>query len=271
MVSPQSGESDARPSTGKRLLRSEQNVFIESSLPRLFGLEIFAGTARICQCFNEQCVPMYPIDICLFSGHNVLDKAVEHRIFNWIRSGRVGFIWCGMPCTSFSRARKWDGLGPGPLRSPEALWGLPNLSASDHRKVLTGNNLLLFTLRLLRLCEKCHVPYALENPHSSMAWDIDKMQSFISAFSPSIVYLDYCQFGEIWKKPTRLITRGWDSTPLNMRCHGVSGRCSKTNRPHVPLRGRDYSGLFMTLRAQPYPWQMAHMVAEQVKSLWPRS
>lgn len=113
-------------------------------------------------------MPMFPIDICLFSDHNVLDKAVEHRIFNWIRSGRIGFIWCGMPCTSFSRARKWDGLGPGPIRSPDFLRGLPDLNDSDRRKVLTGNNLLLFTLRLLRLCERCHVPHALENP--CQAW-----------------------------------------------------------------------------------------------------
>lgn len=137
MVSPKSGESDARPSSSEGLLRSERDVFSEASLPRRFGLEIFAGTARICKCFNDKHMPMYPIDICLFSHHNVLDKAVEHRIFNWIRSGRICFIWCGMPCTSFSRARKWDGLGPGPIRTPDALWGLPNLNASDRRKVIT--------------------------------------------------------------------------------------------------------------------------------------
>lgn len=271
MVSPQHGESSAGPVASQELLRSERNVFDEASLPRVFGLEIFAGTARICTCFNDLDMPMYPIDICLFSDHNVLDKAVEHRIFNWIRSGRIGFIWCGMPCTSFSRARKWDGLGPGPIRSPDFLWGLPDLNGSDRRKVLTGNNLLLFTLRLLRLCERCHVPYALENPMSSMAWDIDKMQYFISSFSPQIVLLDYCQFGEIWKKPTKLLTHGWDSSPLHVRCQGVHGRCSKTSRPHVPLRGRDYSGLFMTLRAQPYPWAMAQAVADQMKSLWPKT
>lgn len=104
-----------------------------------------------------------------------------------------------------------------------------------------------------------------------MAWDIDKMKIFISTFSPQEVFLDYCQFGEIWKKPTKLLTHGWASSRLHVRCEGRHGRCSKTNRQHVPLRGLDFNGLFMTLRAQPYPWQMAALVAEQMRSLWPRS
>ena len=42
-----------------------------------------------------------------------------------ILGGKVRFCWLGMPCTSFTRARKNDGLGPGPIRSDEYVAGLP--------------------------------------------------------------------------------------------------------------------------------------------------
>ena len=271
MVSQEHGESAQGPDSSAKHVSCQQDVFQEERLPRFFGLEIFAGTARISAAMCKLGMPMYPIDICLFEGHDVLDKAVEHRILNWIRSGRVLFVWIGMPCTSFSRARKLDGLGPGPLRTSAYLWGLPYLSERDRKKVLSGNNLLLFTLRVLKVCEDMHVAYALENPLSSMAWEIDRMQRFVEHFSPCQVVLDFCQFGEAWKKPTQLLTKGWDSTPLARRCQSVLGKCSLTHRQHIPLRGVDYSGLFLTLRAQPYPWALAELVAAQLRSTWPNT
>ena len=52
-----------------------------------------------------------------------------------------------MPCATFSRARKHDGLGPGPLRDSQHLWGLPHLGNADRYKLHTGNKLFLFTMR----------------------------------------------------------------------------------------------------------------------------
>ena len=271
MVSQKHGTSAPGPDSGEECVAFKRDVFDEQKLPRVFGLEIFAGTARISESMCKLGMPVYPIDICLFEGHDVLNKSVEHRILNWIRSGRVLFVWIGMPCTSFSRARKWDGLGPGPLRTAEFLWGLPSLSHRDQKKVLTGNNLLLFTLRVLRVCESMHVAYALENPLTSMAWEIDHMQLFLKTFTPFFAVLDFCQYGENWKKPTQIVTKGWDSSPLCRRCESVRGKCSRTHRQHIPLRGVDYSGLFLTLRAQPYPWALAETVAAQLKLKWPQS
>ena len=100
-----------------------------------------------------------------------------------------------MPCTTLSRARTWDGLGPGLLRTDDEPWGITSLNVADRKNVETGNALFRFTLRLLKLCERHSVPYALENPETSMAWDMKPMRRFI---------LDFCQFGEAWKKPTQI-------------------------------------------------------------------
>ena len=56
--------------------------------------------------------------------------------------GAIFFAHFGTPCNTFSAARKEDG-GPPPLRSMDALWGLPNLSPENQALVFLGNLFLL--------------------------------------------------------------------------------------------------------------------------------
>lgn len=266
LVSAKHGESDPRFDSSQRSMNAfQQDVFADISLPRRFSLELFAGTARIAKEMCRKGFNTYPIDICLYEHHNVLDTNIEHCIFNWVRGGRIRFIWMGMPCTSFSRARKWDGMGPGPLRSDTCLWGLPSLSNNDQRKVDIGNRILLFTVRLLRLCEQHGVPYVLENPSSSRAWLMPPLRAFADRYSPFFVELDYCQYNEPWKKPTTLMYNFLDLSSLHRKCNTVKGVCSHTHRQHIVLAGRDSSGQYLTLRAQPYPHALVtafgHLVA----------
>lgn len=232
-------------------------------VPKRFCLELFAGTARITTSLLKRGMLAFPIDICIDSGHNVFDIHLQHKLLHWVQGGYVQFIWLGIPCTSFTRARKDDGLGPGPLRSDEFVSGLPWLSPNDLRKVREGNELLRISLRLLHACELARVPYALENPASSFIWDMPGMKTFLSKFSVTQVFLDYCQYGEPWKKPTSVIGNFWDLRPLQRRCTTVNRVCSRTQRPHTPLSGRDSSGCFWTLRAQPYPRSFCEVVASQ--------
>ncbi len=241
-----------------------QDVFSVKPLPRKFSLELFAGTARVTAALNSLGYKCYPVDCCLFPSHNVLDIQVEHQLIHWIQANRVQFIWLGMPCTSFSRARKWDGLGPGPLRDYDNLWGFGWLSSRDKQKVFQGNELLRFSIRIMSLCERFHIPYAVENPFSSYAWSMPPMLKFIRRFRPFQIRLDFCQFGEAWQKPTQLLGNFWDPSDLQLVCQPEGGVCSASSRPHVRLTGTDTSGTFMTLKAQPYPLKMAEMVAERV-------
>ena len=73
--------------------------------PHRFALEIFAGSARVSQALCDVGIPTYPIDICLFPSHNVLDPLVHTYIRNLMLSGRILLIWLGMPGATFSRAR----------------------------------------------------------------------------------------------------------------------------------------------------------------------
>lgn len=210
---------------------------------------------------------MYPIDTCLFPPHNVLFPAVEQKICNWIRGGRIWRLWLGMPCTMFSRARKNNGLGPGPLRDDSNLWGIPGLSSYDKSKVTEGNALFYFTLRILQLCEASNVPYVLENPLSSMLWLLPPLYDFVQQHDGQYCDLDCCQFREPWKKPTRLLYQGIDIFSLSLRCTGKNNICSWHRRPHVSLTGRDKFNVFLTLRAQPYPWQLCQRFSQLARAL----
>ena len=83
-------------------------------------------------------------------------------------------------------------------------------------------------------------------------------------FLPFVETLDYCQFGEDWKKPTTIMGNFWHVPAISRRCTGTHHFCSATYRPHVPLSGRAANGLFRTLLAQPYPWDLAYLVAGTV-------
>eukprot|EP00438_Fugacium_kawagutii_P017033 Skav221328 [mRNA] locus=scaffold1437:51466:51993:- [translate_table: standard] len=161
-----------------------------------------------------------------------------------------------MPCTTFSRARRHDGLGPGPLRDASHIWGLPDLSRGDYKKLQTGNALFLFTLRILRICDELHIPFIVENPESSMAWDVPVMREFISTTSSHECNLDFCMYGELWRKPTKLVYKFIDISMLARKCTSTNNKCCRTHRPHIALKGVSPCGKFWTLLAQPYPEQL---------------
>jgi len=87
------------------------------------------------------------------------------------------------------------------------------------------------------------------------------LRAFIQKYTVKSVTLDFCQYGEPWKKPTAVIGNFWDLSPLHRKCGTIKNKRSRTQRPHTALAGCDSSGCFWTLRAQPYPWPFAEVVA----------
>lgn len=235
--------------------------------PHRFGIELFAGSGRLAAAVTAAGIPTFPVDTCLFPSHNVLDLHVERKIISWIQHGRILFLWAGMPCTTFSRARKLDNLGPGPSRTDEFLWGLPDLSNADRKKVHEGNLLLAVLLRVLKVCEQYSVPYMVENPASSMLWNMSTVNRFCCKYSPFYLTLDYCAYAESWKKPTSILYNFIHLHPVAKRCHGKYNHCEFTHKPHVALQGHDQNGVFLTLVAQPYPWMMVRDIAALISSL----
>ena len=171
--------------------------------------------------------------------------------------------WWGTPCTSFSTARKNDGLGPGPLRSVTYPSGLPNLTSNYQYQVDIGNQLARVTAFGLEVAHRACAANVVENPSSSYIWVFERLASALDAISATAVVFDQCAHGTPWRKRTLLkgILEGLPSLGLLCRPRARSRLCSFTGRPHVQLKGQAPCGKYWTLVAQPYPESFNDAVA----------
>ena len=111
-------------------------------------LELYAGCASLSKSLCRHGFTVHAYDVQWGSGGNVLDYNVFQKLCNSISSGYFSFVHFGMPCESWSRARKWDG-GPQPLRNDSShLYGFTDLVWYDELKVKRCNTLLQTTYKL---------------------------------------------------------------------------------------------------------------------------
>ena len=108
-----------------------------------------------------------------------------------------------------------------------------------------GNQLAHYTARVIAWCTRHRVPVVLENPQTSRLWLLPRIAKLIPQCSSDVVF-DHCQFGALWRKPTRLIGWGVDLGPVARRCHAKQHLCSATQAPHVALTGLAPDGQFYT-------------------------
>ena len=115
--------------------------------------------------------------------------------------------------------------------------GLPNLSDNDYVKVREANDMVNRSYKIAINCILNRVPFAIENPFHSMIWDEGNLKSLIKLPGVKASRYDFCQFGEIYHKKTKLIYYGWDLDAKARVCRGHHGTCSRTGEKHVLLTG----------------------------------
>lgn len=164
-----------------------------------FGIEIFAGTARLTRAFVDAGFQMHdPVEIEL--GRDVFDPWLD-----WLLAvGLVAWAWFAPPCGSFSPLRNLD-IG-GPLRPK----GCPEGDESNPQ-VLRGNQLWRRALELIDSCILHGIPFTLEHPLGSKAWLLDETQPFFSRGGARPHVVHWCAYkddrvGPPNKKPTRLLS-----------------------------------------------------------------
>ena len=170
-------------------------------------------------------------------------------------------MWIALPCATFSLARRAGGAGPPPLRSAQYPLGLPELSEANLEKVKNANKLLDASMSLALTALKRRLPGALENPAFSRMWACPRVESFLTQESVKDVFCDFCQYGEPFRKRTRL--RFWRCTDVDRAgrlCKRTDGICSATGVAHIQLRGH-VNGQFRTRAAQMYPKRLCEVLA----------
>ena len=226
-----------------------------------FFLEIFSGVAGISREFIRKGGKILPpIDIVeeglVEKKTNIFDPLVEAKILNWLRSGAVKLVHFGTPCTTYSRARRFDGKGPPPLRSVTHLKGLPRLTHTDRQKVEDGDRCMAITAVWVKYCHAMKIEWTIENPWSSMIWLTPEFRSLRRLPGVVEVYIDMCMYGSCSQKPTKFLCSSAKFLKIGRKC------CGRSNRHrHITLKGRTYDPvrrkwIFRTKLAQVYPLQL---------------
>ena len=223
-------------------------------------LDLFCGDQGISKSITRHGFGVVSIDINLDSRLDLARKDIQNLLLGWIRSGCVIGVWLATPGTTWCQARH----GPvnsswGPLRDSQHLFGLPDLKVHDRLKVKQENQTALFTCKAIHACKQNSIPCILENPSSSMMWQIPFLVRLCSLSCSRCVHCDFCQFGAKWRKRTRV--QGWfvqDCSLMNQCCQGRNGWCPLNQRFHIALKGQDpVSKQLWTHLAQPYPTRFA--------------
>ena len=248
------------PSGVERALLQLQDRFrLETRCASRYGrvvfLELFSGSSRLSRWWRSHGYGVLDFDIKNGETYDVTVPQIEALIKGWIESGGVAGVWAGPPCTSWSRARRGPvGSTWGPLRTEGFLRGLSSMEASDRAKVLVGNATADTTLRIVRACRRRGIAVAVENPGSSMMWQLGGFKSLATVGSSQRHLVDMCSFGTAWRKRTLVATWSLESAERVSLCCGRKGFCSFSNRPHQILEGRDkVRKRLWTSIAEPYP------------------
>lgn len=224
-------------------------------------LEIFSGSGHLSKALVSRGFRVAAWDIDYNSGCDVLRREVTQNILSFLRQKSVVFVWFGMPCQSWSRARRWDG-GPEPLRDDtKQLWGRHGLKHSDLKKVSLGNILLCWTIFMVHVLQLINIDWAVENPYTSRAWLVKEFQDLQSTHAV-LHKVDYCQYGMPWKKSTGILSNLHAISSCLRCCNAVNDRCSASGKRHIILSGKDPTGTWWTLRAQPYPPRLCNALAD---------
>ena len=117
----------------------------------LVCLELFSGSGHLSKKLRSHGLAVESWDILAGPQFDLLKRQHVENIIDRICANKIAYVHVGLPCQSWSRARRSDGRGPGPLRDDDRfLMGLPGLSAKDRDKVSQGNRLLHHSVRILQ-------------------------------------------------------------------------------------------------------------------------
>ena len=67
------------------------------------------------------------------------------------------------------------------------------------------------------MCNRYHVAWSLENPKTSRLFDVPVLSQLIHGLGVHEVCLDFCRFGERYKKPTIFFLPCMRSTSCSVR------------------------------------------------------
>lgn len=247
-------EFNTLPAEAVAILASfnENQVWWPKKSPKKFtapgALDLFTGRGGVARALLKLGAPfVVTFEWKRSASEDLLQDDNRKRIFRLVELRAVEVIGLAVICASFSMA-----ITP-PVRSPRFPRGVPWAPSSMKQKISEGNSHADFAADLLDCAEDHGVTYWLENPDSSYLWQQKRLRRFRNPGGSNLFRCDYCRFGTLWRKRTRVATSA--SAIQGLRC------MCQCKRPHITLRGNH--PIFKkpwTAIAEPYPKAFADLI-----------
>ena len=224
------------------------------SKPKGIFLEVFAGTSRLTQAIQELGLStLTPMEIKSGGQFDLRRRSTQQVVLAWIRSGRVAYVHFGTPCAVFSRARHF-------IRHKQR--------AEEKERV--GVELALFTAEAIATCQRYSVEWSIENPRNSRLFQLPFLSQLLSSRHSCCVDIDFCMYGEDYKKPTRIYTSCKNLHQLAVACCHKKHKCNLRGS-EVRLVDGKRKTVPKTQAAGAYPRQLVTYWAQNVSHLVAKS
>ena len=236
--------------------------------PPLF-IEACAGCGILSSVVKARGFKILPID-CSRNRHEPQCKIFEidlsrprsvELLKRICRDNEVIGVHIALPCGTCSKARGIpmpDGSpGPPPLRDWGFLYGLPNVSELDSKKLQAANELYFAMVDLIQFLEGVQIPWTVENPTNSGLWELLCM-----AFPLAHGYfytLHACAFGGRRKKDTAFLASSDAFAILSQYCDGM--------HEHLNWGYDEEAGVFNTSKEAEYPRRLCECYADALTKL----
>ena len=255
-------------------------------MSRLSVLHLFAGlSGYLAEAGRDAACATDAEDVDIKSGVDVLRPNVQESLCARADFGEFdGGALIGLPCDSFAVALGADGTDEHVLRTWDSARGGPDgitdgsLTEAQLRKLQVGNQLVLFTVRLVRILRRRGVPVIIESradrsdpdspawwperAHLPPVWAHSAMAKLLSELGLQLLVFPQCAFGrgphgKLFQKFTQIAC----SAEVAARLAGLRLlRCGHGHGEHDPTTGVDEHGDNCSAATAAYPWQQCRML-----------
>ena len=235
---------------------------------------------------------MHEFDLMRDPKHDVLQEEMWKNLKVMIQELKPFCVIATPPCSTYSRARQFYKVSPGPrpIRSRQFPKGFPWLSHANKQKADEGTKLAERAWDLYFLAHEIGATYLGEFPEDlgltstgvpASFWQMQQFQEVLSFRDSKTFSVFQCEFGAATPKPTRFVTdlEGFDG-PL----HWGAPQFDKDWKyigplpPHCPhpgqhaqLIGQNAEGQWKTSPAAHYPGPLCLFLAKAIVHTWRQS
>eukprot|EP00435_Cladocopium_sp_Y103_P033807 s3386_g8.t1 len=197
-------------------------------------------------------------DILLDKEMDLLNDSSYEQLLRVCSSGAVRYAAASPACAHYSRLKLLPGPGPRALRTPDALQGVPGLTATELLKVQESYMMLFRCITCLTLVYQAGGHVHLEQPPSAMSWLEDCVVQFLRLISAWCTVIAACAYGANWYKSWMFASSLQCISSLGSLCRHPAGS-------HLSIRGvHADTGEFVSRQTACYPSDLAAAFAQLV-------